>query len=167
VLVTFAIIAHPEAIADRMNQIGSRARFTPWPLDPIEGSSLPSSISNSSVSQGPSSIARSSDIGVAGIEKGDQLFDFSRRLLPELEPPDSFVPFPLLVGRARGSSASPRAALPILTGCLQTCLWVACYARCQPGSLELELLVARVRAEVEGSQFPSACISVIRYLWSQ
>jgi hypothetical protein len=36
------------------------------------------------------------------------------------------------------------------------CLWVACYARCQPGSLELELLVARVRAGAEVSSFPSA-----------
>jgi hypothetical protein len=36
---------------------------------------------------------------------------------------------------------------------LQTCFWVACYARGQPGSLE-GILVARVRGGVEVSAFP-------------
>jgi hypothetical protein len=41
---------------------------------------------------------------------------------------------------------------------LQTCLWVACYARCQPESWNSILRMAWVRAGAEVHTFPSACI---------
>ena len=41
---------------------------------------------------------------------------------------------------------------------LRACLWVACYARCQPGSFGFLSFVARVRAGAEVITFPSACI---------
>ena len=36
-------------------------------------------------------------------------------------------------------------------------LWVACYARSQPGSFGFASFVARVRAGAEVTTFPSAC----------
>ena len=40
---------------------------------------------------------------------------------------------------------------------LQTCLWVACYARCQPEAWKLSPFMAWVRAGAEVGSFPSAC----------
>jgi hypothetical protein len=41
--------------------------------------------------------------------------------------------------------------------CVQTCLGVTCYARCQLGSCGYASFMVRVRAGAEAANFPSAC----------
>ena len=49
-------------------------------------------------------------------------------------------------------------------GCLQRCLWVACYARCQPGSFGFQSFVARVRAEAGALTSPRLAFMVLHFM---
>ena len=50
---------------------------------------------------------------------------------------------------------------------LQTCLWVACYARGQPGSLEFHSVVVRVRAGAEACNLPLGLLLWYNHIYEE